>query len=116
MPDQVTQGEHDDYVLISALNQYNYCPLRCYWMFVEHEYADNDHTIEGTLGHARVHTGVLNASRPSCAVPTSSSRPRVAASAASASAGIRGGRSAVTTSPSGVTMRPPCTPPSLLSS
>src|SRR5437763_10050641 len=22
---------------------------------VEHEYADNDHTIEGTLGHARVH-------------------------------------------------------------
>jgi CRISPR-associated exonuclease Cas4 len=25
-------------------------------MFVEHEYADNDYTIEGTLGHARVHT------------------------------------------------------------
>ena len=56
MPDLVIQGEHDDYVLISALNQYNYCPLRCYWMFVEYEYADNDHTIEGTLGHARVHT------------------------------------------------------------
>lgn len=48
--------EYDDYVLISALNQYNYCPLRCYWMFVEHEYADNAHTIEGTLGHLRVHT------------------------------------------------------------
>ena len=55
MPDDVSQGEHDDYVLISALNQYNYCPLRCYWMFVEQEFADNDHTIEGTLGHVRVH-------------------------------------------------------------
>lgn len=47
---------HDDYVLISALNQYSYCPLRCYWMFVEQEFADNAHTIEGTLGHERVHT------------------------------------------------------------
>ncbi len=47
---------HDDYVLISALNQYSYCPLRCYWMFVEQENANNVHTIEGTLGHERVHT------------------------------------------------------------
>jgi hypothetical protein len=30
MQDATTQGEYDDYVLISALNQYNYCPLRCY--------------------------------------------------------------------------------------
>lgn len=56
MLDTVTHSEHDDYVLISALNQYHYCPLRCYWMFVEHEYADNEHTIQGTLGHMRVHT------------------------------------------------------------
>jgi CRISPR-associated exonuclease Cas4 len=55
MQDPSTHPEHDDYVLISALNQYSYCPLRCYWMHVEHEFADNDHTIEGTLGHARVH-------------------------------------------------------------
>jgi CRISPR-associated exonuclease Cas4 len=53
--ENVSSEEHDDYVLLSAINQYNYCPLRCYWMFVEHEYADNDHTIEGTLGHTRVH-------------------------------------------------------------
>jgi CRISPR-associated exonuclease Cas4 len=46
----------EDYLFISALNQYSYCPLRCYWMFVEHEYADNEHTIEGSLGHTRVHT------------------------------------------------------------
>ena len=55
MAEQITPAEHDDYVLISALNQYSYCPLRCYWMFVEHEFADNAHTIEGTLGHTRVH-------------------------------------------------------------
>ena len=47
----------EDYIFISALNQYSYCPLRCYWMFVEHEYADNEHTIEGTLGHARAYGG-----------------------------------------------------------
>jgi hypothetical protein len=53
-----TEAPHadEDYVFISALNQYSYCPLRCYWMFVEHEYADNEHTIEGSLGHTRVHT------------------------------------------------------------
>ena len=55
MAEQITPAEHDDYVLISALNQYSYCPLRCYWMFVEHEFTDNEHTIEGTLGHSRVH-------------------------------------------------------------
>jgi CRISPR-associated exonuclease Cas4 len=55
MLEPVPQREDDDYVLLSALNQYTYCPLRCYWMFVEQEFADNDHTIEGTLGHVRVH-------------------------------------------------------------
>jgi len=55
MSDIVRPYEDDEYVVLSALNQYTYCPLRCYWMFVEQEFADNDHTIEGTLGHARVH-------------------------------------------------------------
>ncbi len=55
MADLTDSRDHDDYVLISALNQYSYCPLRCYWMFVEHEFADNEHTIEGTLGHTHVH-------------------------------------------------------------
>jgi hypothetical protein len=56
MADTEVPQADEDYVFISALNQYSYCPLRCYWMFVEHEYADNEHTIEGTLGHRRVHT------------------------------------------------------------
>ena len=56
MADTEAPQVDEDYIFISALNQYSYCPLRCYWMFVEHEYADNEHTIEGSLGHARVHT------------------------------------------------------------
>lgn len=55
MTEPVRPYEEDEYVVLSALNQYTYCPLRCYWMFVEQEFADNDHTVEGTLGHARVH-------------------------------------------------------------
>ena len=56
MADTEVPQADEDYIFISALNQYSYCPLRCYWMFVEHEYADNEHTIEGSLGHSRVHT------------------------------------------------------------
>lgn len=56
MQESIEPATDEEYIFISALNQYNYCPLRCYWMFVEHEYRDNDHTIEGTLGHSRVHT------------------------------------------------------------
>lgn len=44
-----------DYVFISALNQYAYCPRRCYYMFVECVFEDNEHTVEGTIGHARAH-------------------------------------------------------------
>ena len=51
MADTEVPQVDEDYIFISALNQYSYCPLRCYWMFVEHEYADNEHTIEGSLGH-----------------------------------------------------------------
>jgi CRISPR-associated exonuclease Cas4 len=56
MVDTTVSQADEDYIFISALNQYSYCPLRCYWMFVEHEYTDNEHTIEGSLGHTRVHT------------------------------------------------------------
>jgi CRISPR-associated exonuclease Cas4 len=43
----------DDYILISALNQFDYCPRRCYLMFVERQFADNEHTVEGSILHAR---------------------------------------------------------------
>ena len=38
-------------VLISALNQYIFCPRRCALMYTEGIWADNEHTIIGTLLH-----------------------------------------------------------------
>ncbi|BAY41312.1 CRISPR-associated Cas4 family protein (plasmid) [Nostoc sp. NIES-2111] len=45
-----------DYIPIAALNQYNYCPHRCWRMFCAGEFIDNQYTIEGTSLHERVHT------------------------------------------------------------
>jgi CRISPR-associated exonuclease Cas4 len=41
---------------IAALNQYSYCPHRCWRMFCVGEFVDNQYTIEGTSLHERVHT------------------------------------------------------------
>jgi CRISPR-associated exonuclease Cas4 len=45
-----------DYVPIAALNQYSYCPHRCWRMFCIGDFIDNQYTIEGTSLHNRVHT------------------------------------------------------------
>lgn len=45
-----------DYIPIAALNQYSYCPHRCWRMFCAGEFIDNQYTIEGTNLHERVHT------------------------------------------------------------
>lgn len=45
-----------DYVPIAALNQYAYCPHRCWRMFCADGFVDNHYTIEGTSLHDRVHT------------------------------------------------------------
>ncbi|MBW4575146.1 MAG: CRISPR-associated protein Cas4 [Aphanothece sp. CMT-3BRIN-NPC111] len=45
-----------DYIPIAALNQYSYCPHRCWRMFCAGEFADNQYTTEGTDLHDRVHT------------------------------------------------------------
>jgi CRISPR/Cas system-associated exonuclease Cas4 (RecB family) len=45
-----------DYISIAVLNQYNYCPHRCWRMFCAGEFVDNHYTIEGTSLHDRVHT------------------------------------------------------------
>jgi CRISPR-associated exonuclease Cas4 len=47
----------DDFVFLSALNQYDYCPRRCYYIFVENVFLDNEHTVEGTLQHTRANSG-----------------------------------------------------------
>lgn len=45
-----------DYIPIASLNQYSYCPHRCWRMFCAGEFIDNQYTIEGTSLHERVHT------------------------------------------------------------
>ncbi len=45
-----------EYIQIAALNQYAYCPHRCWRMFCAGEFIDNQYTIEGTSLHDRVHT------------------------------------------------------------
>lgn len=46
----------DDYIPIAALNQYAYCPHRCWRMFCIGGFTDNQYTVEGTSLHERVHT------------------------------------------------------------
>jgi CRISPR-associated exonuclease Cas4 len=40
-----------DSILISALNHYDYCPRRCYLIYVMGEFLDNPYTVEGELLH-----------------------------------------------------------------
>src|SRR5262245_25275544 len=47
----------DDLVYLSALNQYDYCPRRCYYIFVENVFTENEHTVEGSLQHSRANSG-----------------------------------------------------------
>ena len=46
----------NEYISIAALNQYTYCPHRCWRMFCALEFTDNQYTIEGTSLHDRIHT------------------------------------------------------------
>src|SRR5262245_51154038 len=50
----------EDFVFLSALNQYDYCLRRCYYIFVENVFTDNEHTVEGSLLHRRVDSGEIN--------------------------------------------------------
>jgi CRISPR-associated exonuclease Cas4 len=46
--------EPPDKIPLSALNQYAYCPRRCYLIHAESEFTDNIHTQSGTREHERV--------------------------------------------------------------
>jgi CRISPR-associated exonuclease Cas4 len=50
----------DNFIFLSALNQYDYCPRRCYYMFVENVFLDNEHTVEGSLQHARANSSEIS--------------------------------------------------------
>ncbi|NMB13575.1 MAG: CRISPR-associated protein Cas4 [Firmicutes bacterium] len=45
----------EELVPLASLNQYCYCPLRCYYIYVAEEFEDNVHTLQGTIIHERVH-------------------------------------------------------------
>jgi CRISPR-associated exonuclease Cas4 len=45
----------NDYIYISALNHFDYCPTRCYWIYVAGEFRDNEYTVEGEIIHENVH-------------------------------------------------------------
>jgi CRISPR-associated exonuclease Cas4 len=53
----IVGGLMDDYVLISALNQFDYCPHRCYLIHVEQVFKHNEYTIAGSIEHSRVDSG-----------------------------------------------------------
>lgn len=44
----------DDPIPISALNQFSYCPRRCYLIHAEGEFKENIHTLRGRFEHERV--------------------------------------------------------------
>ncbi|MCP4398321.1 MAG: CRISPR-associated protein Cas4 [bacterium] len=42
-----------DFIQLSSLNHYAYCPKRAWYIFVCGEFVENAHTVEGTLQHSR---------------------------------------------------------------
>lgn len=46
----------ENFIPIAALNQFSYCPHRCWRMFCAGEFEENQYTIEGTSLHDRVHS------------------------------------------------------------
>lgn len=52
--------EEDDWVPISALQHYSYCPRQCALIHVEQVFAENVHTLRGRAVHARVDESTSN--------------------------------------------------------
>src|SRR5581483_3877080 len=38
------KGKMEEFIFLSALNQYDYCSRRCYYIFVENIFVENEHT------------------------------------------------------------------------
>lgn len=73
---EVMESEQER-IPLSALNQYAYCPRRCYLIHAEGEFTDNVHTIRGTHDHQQVdglHHAVVAGVRVQYALPVWSDR------------------------------------------
>jgi CRISPR-associated exonuclease Cas4 len=46
----------DNYIPVSQLNKYVFCPRRFYYEYVLGEWQDNAYTLAGTIRHERAHT------------------------------------------------------------
>jgi CRISPR-associated exonuclease Cas4 len=46
--------EEDDFILISALQHYSYCPRQCALIHAEQSFADNVYTARGNADHKAV--------------------------------------------------------------
>lgn len=55
-----TIPEQDDYPPLSALNDYLFCPRRCFLHRVEGVWVENAHTLTGSRDHRRVHAAKDN--------------------------------------------------------
>ena len=47
---------NDNYIPVSQLNKYVFCPRRFYYEYVLGEWQDNAYTLAGTIRHERAHT------------------------------------------------------------
>ncbi|MDK2991415.1 MAG: CRISPR-associated exonuclease Cas4 [Clostridiales bacterium] len=47
----------DEFISISLLSQYYYCPRRAGLLLLEEQWQDNIHTVEGAIIHENVHSG-----------------------------------------------------------
>ncbi|KRH98113.1 MULTISPECIES: CRISPR-associated protein Cas4 [Cylindrospermopsis] len=50
-------NDEQSLVPIAAINNYNYCPRCCWYIYVTGEWQDNEFTIAGTRQHERVDSG-----------------------------------------------------------
>lgn len=48
------EGEELELISLSAINQFEFCPRRCYLIHAESEFVDNVHTLLGTFEHEHV--------------------------------------------------------------
>jgi CRISPR-associated exonuclease Cas4 len=68
----------DEFINLSALNQYGYCPRRCGLIYLESEFEQNIHTARGNAEHERVdqvaHVASRDGARVEYALPVWSER------------------------------------------
>ncbi len=52
------EGAAEDYIPLSAIEHYSYCPRQCALIYVERVFDENEFTVRGRLVHERVDSGL----------------------------------------------------------